>query len=178
MPAIVATFACGLLLTSCSSAEAQLSATESIAVPTPTSTSVDVNVTTSKSGKTSTGVEVTFKGLRPAEAAELSAAQDPGRLAVVVQFEYRNTAAETIPLQSAPLTVFSGTDKKQVEGSVVAQDGTTRTALPKQIAPGAVVAVVGIYYVPAGSPLTIKVKPSGSAVSGEVPSVVFTGIAA
>lgn len=171
-----------LLATSCaapnpsSEVSGPPSASSVSASPTPTAAQVDVS-TGSKSGVTSTGIEVTFIGTRIAEASEIGSDAQPGMVPVVLQFEYRNTGSATHSIQPVPLTVFYGADKYSAKQPTLYQGGTTRTELPKQIAPGSVVKVVNTYWGPAGSPLTVEVNPGGSASKDGIP-MVFTGITA
>lgn len=169
-----------LLLTSCASP----GASSEVSGPPPTSASasstptpVDVDVANSKSGKTSTGIEVTFVGTRIAAASEIGSDPKPDMVPVVVQFEYRNTGSEALKLQAVPLTVFYGADKYEAKQPTLFQGGTTHTEIPKQITPGSVVKVANTYWVPAGSALTVEVNPGGSASPDAMP-VVFSGIVA
>ena len=172
-----------LLATGCSSpsASSEVSAppasTSAVATPSPTPTPEEVDVTSTKSGKTSTGIEVTFVGTRIAEASEIGSDPQPDMVPVVLQFQYRNTSTDTLKLQAVPLTVFYGADKYEAKQPTLYQGGKTHTVLPKQITPGSVVDVANTYWAPAGSPLTVEVNPGGSASQGALP-IVFTGVTA
>jgi len=98
-------------------------------------------------------------------------------VATVIQFEYRNQGAQPVKLQPVPLTVYYGPDKYEAKQPTLYQGGTTRTELPKQIAPGSIVPVADTFLVPKGAILTVEVDPSGSSTPDALP-VIFAGVPA
>jgi len=144
---------------------------------TPTPTAVEVDLSKAKSGNASTGVEVTYTGTRIAEASEIASEPTAGMVATVIQFEYRNQGAQPVKLQPVPLTVYYGPDKYEAKQPTLFQGGTTRTELPKQIAPGSLVQVADTFLVPKEAILTVEVNPSGSSTPDALP-VVFMGVPA
>ncbi|MFS0830028.1 hypothetical protein ABC337_05105 [Arthrobacter sp. 1P04PC] len=136
---------------------------------------MEVDLSKAKTGKTSTGVEVTFTGTRVADASEVASEPTAGMVPLVIQFEYRNQGAQAVKLQPVPLTVYYGPDKYEAKQPTLYQGGMTRTELPKQIAPGSTVPVADTFLVPAEAILSVEVDPGGSSTPGALP-VIFAGV--